>query len=137
MPLRRLYVGDIQFGGKDDITDIAPTPPVSATPTNAPQCTAHSRLAQGRRPSPLDAALKEAMLAIRYGFNIKDEIQLVSKEDILSDNPNADLDSLDALCLTFGGPIAASAGAGGDYPETSLVVTEWDPFDLLEKELAA
>ena len=77
------------------------------------------------------------MLAIRYGFNSRDEIQLVSKEDILADSPNADLDSLDALCLTFGGPLAASASAGGDYPETDLVITEWDPLTILAQEMEA
>jgi hypothetical protein len=77
------------------------------------------------------------MLAIRYGFNARDEIQLVSKEDILADSPNADLDSLDALALTFGGPLAASLSAGGDYPQEDLVVTEWDPLEVLAAEMAA
>ena len=134
---RRLYVGDIQFGGKDDITNISTDTSGERYANKRSAMYGATRGWLKGAALPLDPALKEAMLAIRYGFNIKDEIQLVSKEDILSDNPNADLDSLDALCLTFGGPIAASAGAGGDYPETSLVVTEWDPFDLLDKELAA
>jgi hypothetical protein len=69
------------------------------------------------------------MLAIRYGFNKQDQIQLVSKEDLMSDNPGLVLDDLDALALTFGGPLAASANAGGDFPHEDLVVSEYNPYD--------
>ena len=99
---------------------------------------AHS--APGCAPAciPKDDDLRRAALAIRYTFNKKDEIQLVPKEDILADNPGLVLDDLDALALTFGGPIARNATAGGEPPAKQDLV-EWDyhPYDLLEKEAAA
>ena len=134
---RRLFVHEVQFGGKDDISGIntATSGERYSNKRGAMYGAARSWLKGAALPN--DPALKEAMLAIRYGFNSRDEIQLVSKEDILADSPNADLDSLDALCLTFGGPLAASAGAGGDYPETDLVITEWDPLTILAQEMEA
>ena len=134
---RRLYVMDIQFGGKDDITGI------STDTSGERYCNKRAAMYGACRSwlkgaaLPLDPALKEAMLAIRYGFNSKDEIQLVSKEDLMEDAPNGDFDSLDALCLTFGGPLNMNANAGGDFPHESLVVTEWDPLAILAEELAA
>jgi hypothetical protein len=68
------------------------------------------------------------MLAIRYTFNNKDQIQLVSKEDLMDDNPNLVLDDLDALVLTFGGPLARHSRAGGEHPQKPLVETEYDPY---------
>jgi hypothetical protein len=132
---RRLFVIEVQFGGKDDITGIS-------TDTSGERYANKRAAMYGAIRSwlkgaalPNDPALKEAMLAIRYGFNSKDEIQLVSKEDILEDAPNADLDSLDALACTFGGPLALNVGAGGDYPQEDLVVTEWNPLEILAKEM--
>jgi len=77
---------------------------------------------------PIDADLRSAMLAIRYTFNKQDQIILVPKEDILADNPGLVLDDLDALALTFGGPLAAHAHAGGEGPRQELHVTEYDPY---------
>ena len=77
---------------------------------------------------PADPDLRTAMLAIRYTFNVRDEIQLVSKEDLMDDNPGLILDDLDALALTFGGPLAPNAFAGGEHPRKSMVETDWDPY---------
>ena len=134
---RRLFVMDIQFGGKDDITGI------STDTSGERYCNKRSAMYGAVRSwlkgsaLPADPALKEAMLAIRYGFNSKDEIQLVSKEDILADSPNADLDSLDALALTFGGPLSTVRLRRWRLPEKSLVITEWDPLAVLAEEMAA
>jgi hypothetical protein len=68
------------------------------------------------------------MLAIRYTFNKKDEIQLVSKEDLAEDNPGVIFDDLDALFCTFGGPLARNLDAGGDHPHKPLVEFEYDPY---------
>lgn len=126
---KRLHVWDIQFGGKDDISGILFD-------------TAGERYANKRASMygalrawlktgylPADYELKKAMLAIRYTFNKKDEIQLAPKEDILADNPGLFLDDLDALCLTFGGPLAANDNAGFEGPHKPLIETEWDPYD--------
>ncbi len=126
---QRLFVWEVQFGGKDDITGL--------TTDNQGERYANKRAAMyGALRSwltggtlPMSPELRTSMLAIKYTFNKKDEIQLVSKEDLLEDNPNLDLDTLDALCLTFGGPISRTdQHAGGDHPHKPLVETEYDPY---------
>jgi len=77
---------------------------------------------------PQSPELRTAMLAIKYTFNIRDEIVLTSKEDLLDENPDLDLDTLDAFVLTFGGPLNRNAYAGGDHPQPALVETEYDPY---------
>ena len=68
------------------------------------------------------------MLSIKYTYDRQDRIRLHSKEDLMEDNPNLVLDDLDALALTFGGPLAANANAGHEGPHKPIVITEWDPF---------
>ena len=72
---------------------------------------------------------KRAMLAIRYTFDKSDRIILVAKEDLMADNPNLVLDDLDALALTFGGPLAHNDYAGGEWPHRPVVESEWNPYD--------
>lgn len=125
----RLHVIEIQFGGKDDITGV--------TFDNSGERYANKRAAMygalrawlKSGAIPPDPELRNAMLAIRYTFNKADQIQLISKEDLKSDNPNLILDDLDALALTFGGPLAASAQAGGEFPHKPLVISEYDPYE--------
>lgn len=125
---KHLYITEVQFGGKDDITGIVFD--------NAGEQYANKRAAMyGALRSwvrtgllPIDADLRSAMLAIRYTFNKKDEIILTPKEDILADNPGLVLDDLDALALTFGGPLAAHANAGGEGPRQELHQTEYNPY---------
>jgi len=125
----RLHIIGVQFGSRDDIS--------SLVFDTAGECYADKRAAMyGALRSwlksgalPFDPSLKEAMLAIRYTHTgPRDEIRLVKKEDILEDNPNIILDDLDALALTFGGPLAANAQAGGDFPHPPMVVSEYDPY---------
>lgn len=78
---------------------------------------------------PNDPQLKQGLLAIRYFFNNRDEIQLESKEDILDENPELSLDDVDAFVLTFAYPLAAHARAGGDFPIGPAVEVEYDPFE--------
>lgn len=128
---KQLHVWEVQFGGKDDITGIAND--------NSGERYANKRAAMyGALRAwirtgllPADQDLRTAMLAIRYTFNKNDEILLVSKEDLMEDNPGLVLDDLDALALTFGGPIAPSRAAGGPfgYAAGPLHETEYNPFD--------
>jgi hypothetical protein len=127
---KRLFVWEVQFGGKDDIT--------GATTNTTGEKYANKRAAMygalrewiktGMLP-PIPE-LRTAMLAIKYTFTKKDEIQLTSKEDILDENPDLDLDTLDALCLTFGGPLHRNAFAGGDHPhpQANKAECEYDPY---------
>jgi hypothetical protein len=124
----RLFVLEVQFGGKDDISgvlfDTAGEKYANKRAAMAGAC--RTWLKTGALPP--DPALKTAMLAIKYTFNKLDAIQLISKEDLMDDNPGLVLDDLDALFCTFGGPLAANANAGGDHPQKPLVESEYDPY---------
>jgi hypothetical protein len=127
---QRLHVWEIQFGAKDSITGVVFD--------NQGERYANQRAAMyGALRAwiksgmlPLDADLRTAMLAIKYTFNVRDEIQLISKEDLLDDSPDLDLDSLDALALTFGGPLARNPDAGreGPHKRTDVAEHEYDPY---------
>lgn len=125
----RLAVTEVQFGSRDDITGVVfDTAGEQYSNKRAAMYGAvRAWLKSGALPQ--DPELKTAMLAIRYTYNNKDQIQLVSKEDLMEDNPNLILDDLDALALTFGGPLAPNAWAGGEGPHKDLIQTEWDPYD--------
>jgi hypothetical protein len=125
---KQLAITGVQFGARDSITGL--------THDNSGEKYANMRAAMhgslrawvrngGCLPNN-DPDLRSAMLAIRYTFNKKDEIILVSKEDLMEDNPGLVLDDLDALCLTFGGPIASRAQS--EDPGKPLHVSEYDPF---------
>jgi len=127
---QRLHVWEIQFGAKDSITGLSGD--------NSGERYANMRAAiygacrawikYGMLPA--DPDLRTAMLAIKYTFNVRDEIQLVSKEDLLDDHPDLDLDTLDALCLTFAGPLARNPDAGreGPHKRTDVAEFEYDPY---------
>ena len=126
---QRLYCVEVQFGGKDIITGISSDTSGEryANMRAAMYGAARAWLKSGMLP--IDPDLRTAMLAIRYTFNKQDEIQLVSKEDIMEDNPGIIMDDLDAFVLTFAGPLARNAFAGGDHPHAPLVATEYDPYN--------
>jgi len=125
---KQLYVWEVQFGGKDDITGLA-TDTLGEKYANK-RAAMYGALRAWTKTEmlPNDSGLRTARLSIRYTFNNKDEILLISKEDLLEDNPGLVLDDLDALCLTFGGPLAPSANAGREGPQPALHVSEYDPF---------
>jgi hypothetical protein len=124
---QRLYVVEVQFGAKDSITGIYND--------NQGEKYANMRAAMygavraWLRGSiiPNDPELRQAMLAIRYTFNKQDQIQLVSKEDLMEDNANLILDDLDALALTFGGPLNRNSHAG--WEQAGIVDTKGDAAD--------
>lgn len=123
-----LHVSEIQFGGKDDITGVVfdTAGERYANKRAAMYGAARAWMKTGALPD--DPELRTAMLAIRYTFNAKDEILLASKEDIMEDNPGIILDDLDALVLTFGGPLYRSEFAGGLPPKKAEAQFEYDPF---------
>jgi hypothetical protein len=125
---QRLYIIEVQFGGKDDITGIVTDSAGERYANKRAAMAGATRAWLKTGMLPFDPDLRTAMLAIRYTFNIRDEIQLVSKEDIMEDNPGIILDDLDALFCTFGGPLARNLFAGGDHPHPAPVETEYDPY---------
>lgn len=126
---RRLYVVEVQFGGKDDITGVSFDTPGEKYANKRAAMYGALRAWLKSGVIPPDYELKKAMLAIRYTYNKRDEIQLTPKEDLIADNPGLILDDLDALALTFGGPLAESRAAGGDFPHDNLVEYDYDPYD--------
>ena len=135
---QRLDCIEVQFGGKDDITGIVfdTAGEKYANKRSAMYGALRAWLKSGMLPA--DDTLRTAMLAIRYTFNKRDEIQLVSKEDLMEDNPGLVLDDLDALALTFGGPVARNPFAGGEFAhltKPNTVEHEYDPYSA-ERMLA-
>lgn len=86
---------------------------------------------------PDDPALRKQFSSIRYVLNKRDEIQLLSKEDMIKLDPEAEFDDIDALALTFAHALSASELAGGEHPQRQLVEHEYDPVAQFEKELGA
>lgn len=129
---QRLAVTEVQFGGKDDITGVVfdNAGEKYANKRSAMAGAARAWLKTGILPQ--DDTLRTAFLAIRYTFNKRDEIQLVSKEDLLEDNPGLVLDDLDAFFLTFGGPLAMNPNAGSEFAhlkQPDKAETEYNPYD--------
>jgi len=127
---KALYVTEIQFGAKDSITGLINNTSGEKYANMRAAMYGACRAWLRTGMLPYDANLRTAMLAIKY--TIKEstgEIILTPKEDILNDHPDIDLDSLDGLCLTFGGPLVPHQLAGGDRPQTPLHVSEYNPFD--------
>ncbi len=126
---QRLFVIEVQFGGKDDITGLSNDTSGEKYLNKRAAMYGAARAWLKGGLLPIDPDLRTAMLAIRYTFNKQDQIQLVAKEDIMEDNPGILLDDLDAFVLTFGGPLARNADAGGDHPHKSdQAQFEYDPF---------
>jgi hypothetical protein len=131
----QLFCFEVQFGGKDDLGGHTWGNPGEryANKRAAMYGAARQWLKTGALPA--DPELRRQMLAVKYSFNIRDEILLESKEDMMDDNDGLSPDDLDAFVLTFAYPLAAHAHAGGDGPRPPQVETEWDPYD--EKRMVA
>lgn len=127
---KQLFCVEVQFGGKDIITGVVFDNQGEryANMRAAMYGALRAWLKSGMLPVG-DSDLRTAMLAIRYTINKQDQIILVSKEDLMEDNPGLILDDLDALALTFGGPLAPNAQAGGEHPHPPMVQSEYDPYD--------
>lgn len=86
---------------------------------------------------PNEPALLKQFAAIKYTINKRDEVQLVSKEDMLKLDPDLELDDIDALVLTFAHALAHSEWAGGEHVQKPLVEHDYNPITKFEAELAA
>ncbi len=130
-----LHVWDIQFGAKPDYNVVTGNDGEKYANKRAEMHGAcRAWVKTGALPN--DPELREQMLSLTYTYNKKDQIQLISKEDLMRDGKPSP-DDLDALILTFAQPLASHAAAGGWEPQKSLVVHEYDPLEAYAKELAA
>ena len=131
-----LFCHDVQFGGKDDVGGWAWNSDGERYANKRAAMYGALRAWIKTGCIPNEPEIRAALLAITYTHNVRDEIQLVSKEDILDENPDIMLDDVDALALTFAYPLAAHAAAGGDYPAKPQVEHEYNPFDSKHMEAA-
>jgi hypothetical protein len=85
---------------------------------------------------PNDNQLLKQFNSIKYTINKRDEIQLISKDDMLKIDPDLELDDIDALVLTFAHALAPGEMAGGLHSPGSMVESDYDPIRAFEREAA-
>ena len=78
---------------------------------------------------PNDPELRSQLIGLTYTYNLRGEIQLEKKEDMVKRGLESP-DRADALALTFAYPLAPHELAGGDFPKRTLVQHEYDPFTI-------
>jgi hypothetical protein len=129
-----LHCWDVQFGAKDDIGG-------SATGNDGEKYANKRAAMWGALRAwvkfgalPPDPELKAQLVGPTYSYNVRNEIQLESKEDMMKRGVESP-DRADALALTFAYPLAPHAQAGGDHPRKPMVEFEYDPFE--EKRMVA
>jgi len=82
---------------------------------------------------PNDPELKAQLVGPTYTFNVRNEILLESKEEMMRRGVESP-DRADALALTFAYPLTAHPFAGGEGLRKPLVVHEYNPFDVKHME---
>ena len=134
---KALFCYEVQFGSKDDTPHEVwgTTGERYANKRSGMYGACRAWLKTGMLPA--DPALRKQFAAIKYTINRRDEIQLISKEDMLKLDPDLELDDIDALVLTFAHALAAHEMAGGEHIRKPLVEHEYDPIQAYEKERAA
>lgn len=129
-----LFCYDIQFGGKDDVG--------GASQGNDGERYANKRAAMWGAlrawlkggALPFDPELKKQLVGPTYTYNVRGEIQLESKEDMMRRGVESP-DDADALALTFAYPLQPHVNAGREGPQKPLVEFEYNPYD--EKRMVA
>jgi hypothetical protein len=134
---KMLYVYEVQFGAKDTVphTVFGSQGEKYANMRSGMYGAMRSWLKTGMLPD--DPEVKKQFGAIKYTFNKKDEIQLISKEDMLKLDPDLELDDIDALATTFATALQPHEMAGGEHPRKPLVEHDYDPVERYEEELRA
>lgn len=134
---RALFCFEVQFGSKDD------TPHYVYGSVGERYANKRSGMYGALRAwlrtgmIPNDPALRKQFSSIKYVINKKDEIQLLSKEDMIKLEPDAEFDDIDALALTFAQALQPHENAGGEHLRSPLVEHEYDPIAAFEAEQAA
>lgn len=134
---KQLFCYEVQFGAKDDTPHAVwgSAGEKYANKRSGMYGAARAWLETGCLPN--DSDLRKQFMAIKYVLNKKDEIQLISKEDMLKLDPDLELDDIDALVTTFAHALSPHARAGGqDMPLGPLVESEYNPFDEKFMEVA-
>lgn len=122
-----LFCYDIQFGGKDDVGGAAWGIEGERYANKRAAMWGALRAWIKGGAIPNDPELKAQLVGPTYTYNIRNEIQLESKEDMMK-RGIASPDRADALALTFAYPLVSHALAGGEGPRKQVVEYEYDPF---------
>lgn len=133
---KNLFCYEVQFGAKDDTphTVFGSNGERYANKRSGMYGAARAWLKTGAIPN--DPELKKQFKSIKFQLNKRDEIQLLSKEDLIKDNPDLELDDIDAFVLTFAHALNQSDTAGGDHPHDPPVKSDYDPFSKDRMEAA-
>lgn len=125
---KHLFCYEVQFGAKDSVPHIifGSAGEKYANMRSGMYGACRAWLENASLPS--DPELAKQFRAIKYTLNKADQIQLISKEDMLKLEPDLELDDIDALVTTFASALQPHENAGGDHPQKPLVQSEYDPF---------
>lgn len=130
--LRQLQVPvwDIQFGSKSDANQLEGDGILYANKRAEIWGAMREWLKVGAIPD--ESQLADELAGPQYGYNVRSEIQLETKDD-MKRRGLASPDIADALALTFSYPVMAHAMAGREGAEPQHILADYDPFDLKEE----
>ena len=123
----RLHCFDVQFGAKADGIGWATGAEGERFGNKRAEMWGAMRAWLKIGAIPHEADLKAQLVGPTYTYNLRNEIILEKKEDMMKrglDSP----DIADALALTFALPVANHANAGDVFPQGPLVESEYNPF---------
>lgn len=129
-----LYCHDVQFGGKDDVGGAAFGSGGERYANKRAAMWGALRAWVKVGALPLDSQLKSQLIGPTYTYNVRGEIQLESKEDMMRRGVESP-DRADALALTFAYPLQPHQDAGGDHRHRPMVEIDYNPYD--EKRMMA
>jgi hypothetical protein len=122
-----IHCFDIQFGGKPESIGFAWGADNEKYANKRAEMWGSMRAWLKGGSIPWDADLKAQLIGPTYTYNLKNEILLEKKEDMMKrglDSP----DLADALALTFAMPVQRVQR--DDFPNKPLVQSEYNPFDV-------
>lgn len=127
--IRALHIHcfDIQFGGKSENLGFAWGTDGERYANKRAEIWGSMRAWLKSAAIPNDPDLKAQLIGPTYTYNLKNEILLEKKEDMMKRGLESP-DMADALALTFALPVQAHQHAGGPGPQKPLVESEYDPF---------
>jgi len=124
-----IHVFDVQFGAKPDRIGFAWGAEGENYANKRAEMWGCMRGWMKTGAIPYDADLKAQLIGPTYTLNLKSEILLEKKEDMMKRGLESP-DRADALALTFAMIVEGHQGAGrGDRPNEPLVKSEYNPFE--------